>query len=730
MNRYILENYKRKNKEKNINIIKLVKEEKENKVIENNKIIKNTKKNSINIKEIKKNKEKKLIIINKNNNKKNIIGNNLDNTSINIIYYNNCINDNIISDIKQIINKYNSINTVKILLKIMLFNSIYDEKINNIKELINNNLNINFKYDLSLDEVNNEIINSDISILTDNNKNILDYRNYNNIFKLKKYLSVKFYNLSDIINKNLNDNNTIIFNNNYNYNILNIKTENKDNKYDKIKIIIDNNFLLKSEVLLPNKYITNNYIDSKLIKNFKLLSIDGNISFLKILNINNNKIKHSNEYTTNYKKEEDKIYRKKKIFNNKIAFIGDNFSYDTLNSIINIKYISLNNVISINVDEYDYLHCESTWFGCDNSWNNKFYKFNRNKSKQLVNLIQKFRDANKLCIFYNKEDPTSFESFKDVAGEFDIIITTSLNCIDKYKKLYQSIPVYVKPFFCNPIKHNPINSYNKKYKASFIGGFYNHLGDRKNITEKLFDSVINNNIPFKIINRYYYSPKLTSQILNIRNNTADINKKYEKYNTVPINYNEVYKFYKKYILQLNINTVTNCSTMCSRRLIELLACGCNVYSNDSKAITNYNLPVLTDINNLDINNLDNINIQGVKKAHDEFSIVSFIEFIYSLIKIRLIYNIKIKLVYDDKNKCRKYSNYIDDINFNSEIILDKNYSEEEINYLIYHIHMTETNISYTNNKNDYYKIVDLKNNNNKLTVKTKSDKILLIPLFE
>ena len=67
-----------------------------------------------------------------------------------------------------------------------------------------------------------------------------------------------------------------------------------------------------------------------------------------------------------------KKYKKCNIFNNNIAFIGDIFTFDSLSSILNVKYISKSKIHEINYNDFDFLLCESTWLGMDKSWKYAF----------------------------------------------------------------------------------------------------------------------------------------------------------------------------------------------------------------------------------------------------------------------------------------------------------------------------------------------------------------------
>ena len=429
-------------------------------------------------------------------------------------------------------------------------------------------------------------------------------------------------------------------------------------------------------------------------------------------------------------------YLNKNIFNNKIAFIGDVFTYNSFNNIIELIYISKEN-INIDPEDFDFLICESTWHGIDNTWEFAFNLFNEKKySKELIKIINIFKKNNKKTIFYNKEDPTNYNSFFSVASLFDIIITTSQKCVKNYEKLYPNKIIYAYPFCCNPVKNNPIRHKNKEIinQGLFVGGFYNHLTNRTEETNKLFDSVLEK-YDLKIINRHYFFPKFTKQVFKFKRNRNkyEISDKYEKYNYPPIDSRNVYNLYKYYKILLNVNTVTDCETMCSRRLIELLACGCNVFSNKSLSINNLNLFVITNLNEPITCNLDDLNINGFLQTHLYFSYITFIEKIYNILNLKLFENIKYKILcknekYIDPN----YKKYIYENNYEFLLHLNKEnqyYDNELIKKIVIHLYFYNENIGFTNNKSQFYKIYDYEDNYDIIISCNIKKNILLIPNY-
>lgn len=585
---------------------------------------------------------------------------------------------------------------------------------------------ITFKHNLSHRDACYEIATSDIGICWrkngwgDNGEISTKMKEYE-IYGLcvcNTLLNINIIDINSILNKSINNNNIIILNNkNINYECLYIKTYSKTDINSPLKIIIDNKELIESNILLPKDYVTPNYIDKSIISNFKFIYIYGNmISNLIVENIETKNIFLEENYKFNTNNEKLIKYKLDKIFLNKIAFIGDNFTYTSLSSIINIEYISKNDIKNINIDNFDILLCESTWFGIDNSWKYAFNLYEKSEySCDLKYIVSKFKKSKKKCIFYNKEDPTNFEKFKNSVELFDIIITTSNKCIKKYKELYPNKIILAYPFFCNPIIHNPINN-KKENEVYFIGGFYNHLHDRTNKTNIILKKVIDNNYKLKIINRHYFFPKITRQIkiFNQHIGKYEISDIFKNYEYPSISHEEAVSSYKKSLFHININTVEDCETMSSRRLMELLGCGCNILSNKSKSIDNLELPVLTDIYKYDENIMNEYNIDGFYLTHIKYSYITLIKEILNLCNIKIINNIKIKIsCHNELNIPEKYRILSNIKIYDYEIKLDniKYFDKEIIEKLLVYPYFFDGNVCFTDDKNNYFKVVDDFNNN-------------------
>jgi hypothetical protein len=598
-----------------------------------------------------------------------------------------------------------------------------------------------FKHNLSHRDTCYEIATSDIGICWRKDDNgevsakVNDYEMYG-LCVCNILLNLQIYkNIDSIFDNEITGNNILILNNYQKYDCLYIKTYSTSINQSSLKIYIDNKNLQESDVLLSKNYITPNYIDRGIYPTFKCIHIHGNmISHNIICNIKPENI----NIEANYQLNRDKVlksntYKQGRIFLNNIAFIGDEFTFNSLNDIINVTYISQHDIDNIDIDKFDILLCESTWQGMDTSWLYAFNMYETEKhSNGLRRVVSSFKQKRKPCIFYNKEDPTNYEKFYKSAELFDIIITTSAKCVNKYKHVYPTKHIINMPFLCNPIIQNPINN-KKEEKVYFVGGFYNHLTDRTTYTNTLLQNVISNNYNLHIINRHYFFPKLTRQISRFKYHQTkyEISEEFKKYELPSVSHSDALDTYKASLFQLNINTVNDCETMCSRRLIELLACGCNVYSNNSSSIEYLKLPVITDLNNIDKETLyKKYNLDGFYLTHINYSYISLIKDLFTLLNIPLKHNMKIKINCTNEDIIpTKYSPLINTMESDFELILneDRYHNAESIEKLLIYPYFFDGDVCFTHDETKYFTVEDNVVSHDSIIKYYNSSKTLFIP---
>ena len=98
---------------------------------------------------------------------------------------------------------------------------------------------------------------------------------------------------------------------------------------------------------------------------------------------------------------------------------------------------------------------------------------------QLKQLLSFCKEEGVKTIFWNKEDPTNFESFIDVAKLFDNIPMSDSGCIDKYVAESGHENVWALPFAAQPIIHNPIRNTQQNMILVLQSWYSREHGNRK-----------------------------------------------------------------------------------------------------------------------------------------------------------------------------------------------------------------------------------------------------------
>lgn len=219
----------------------------------------------------------------------------------------------------------------------------------------------------------------------------------------------------------------------------------------------------------------------------------------------------------------------------------------------------------------DFLLVESAWNGEAGEWNGKITPC----SPELKSLVAWCRDHEIPTVFWSKEDPPHYKEFLPAASMFDYVFTTDADCLPRYHQALGHKRVYVLPFACQPALFHAQGTEKRKQAFCFAGAWYNPFPQRNAdlmwIIETLqeFGTV-------HIYDRHFgegriqetYPPALRPHIQG------------------SVSYTELGKVYRQYQFGINVNSVTDSPTMCSRRVFEMLASGMVVISNKCRAIEN------------------------------------------------------------------------------------------------------------------------------------------------
>lgn len=217
----------------------------------------------------------------------------------------------------------------------------------------------------------------------------------------------------------------------------------------------------------------------------------------------------------------------------------------------------------------DFVFIESAWQGKDGLWKLKISQ----QADELLGLIDYCRKHNIKTLFWNKEDPVHFGTFIEVAKLVDVVFTTDIDCIQKYKETVQHDAVYLMPFAAQPKVHNPIELYERIDKFNFAGSYYLKYPVRQRDFAVLSDVAIN-------------SKGLDIYDRNFNNDHPHYQfpERYQSLILGSLAPEEIDKAYKGYEFGVNMNTIKQSQTMFARRVFEMLASNTIVLSNYSRGV--------------------------------------------------------------------------------------------------------------------------------------------------
>ncbi|MCL2736343.1 MAG: glycosyltransferase [Propionibacteriaceae bacterium] len=218
----------------------------------------------------------------------------------------------------------------------------------------------------------------------------------------------------------------------------------------------------------------------------------------------------------------------------------------------------------------DLLLVESAWRGTQDSWYDVLYQC----PQEIIDITQWCKERGIPTVFWNKEDPLFYDRWIKAAACFDWVFTTELGTIGKYVRDLGHSQVRCLPFATQPTLFNPMGSGKGCPAAVFAGshqaGFKERMADLFGLIDATFTEA-----RVDILDRnqgidhgpYRWPDKYGSLVVG----SADAA--------------DMATVFKQYSMALNVNTVKNSETMCSRRVFDLLACGVPVLSNYARGIT-------------------------------------------------------------------------------------------------------------------------------------------------
>nr|WP_282452407.1 glycosyltransferase [Corynebacterium meridianum] len=223
---------------------------------------------------------------------------------------------------------------------------------------------------------------------------------------------------------------------------------------------------------------------------------------------------------------------------------------------------------------------ESAWHGYNGDWSGGLAGKHLSTLDELVRYC---KTRGIPTVFWNKEDPAHFEEFFAAARLFDYIFTTDINMVDRYRAGVQHENVYVLPFGAQPSLHNPlrVNGTQPDRDIMFAGTYFRHkFPERREQMDMLLTAALRASkdmehgldIYSRFLgkdDRYQFPTPLSNRIVG------------------SVDYDRMISAYHLYKVALNVNSVVESRTMCSRRIFELLASGVAVVSTHSDAVVEF-----------------------------------------------------------------------------------------------------------------------------------------------
>ena len=227
------------------------------------------------------------------------------------------------------------------------------------------------------------------------------------------------------------------------------------------------------------------------------------------------------------------------------------------------------------------LFIESAWEGKGGLWHGKV----NHCAPELYELTEYCHEKNIPVVFWNKEDPGFTDTFMATAQCADMVFTTDLECVEKYKTELGHDNVYHLHFAAQPLVHNPVEKYERRDRYCFAGAYYHRYTERCQV----FDAFAEHFIQTKgldIYDRNYPAPRPEHKFPEM----------YDPYILGRLDPADIDVAYKGYVYGINMNSSPQSQTMFARRVFELMASNTVVVGNYCRGVKNYfgDLTLCTD----------------------------------------------------------------------------------------------------------------------------------------
>ena len=262
----------------------------------------------------------------------------------------------------------------------------------------------------------------------------------------------------------------------------------------------------------------------------------------------------------------------------RMAAVVDPFTAAALRSVVELHDLHPFRVkAQLERIEPDIVFLESAWEGRERSWLHEMSHLRGRPHSPLHAIAAWTRRNDVPLIFWNKEDPVSFETFLPVARLADYVATTDANQLDHYAHELGHDRISTLPFACSPGLHHPFAQHPAGPEGVVFAGSWldERFAERRAALDALLSAAlaqgeleVYERVPGQFPDRYRSAcrPPVDSRALVDRQRSARA--------------------------IINVNSVNDSPTMLARRVVEALGTGSPVISSPSPAIRMFDGVVL------------------------------------------------------------------------------------------------------------------------------------------
>lgn len=270
----------------------------------------------------------------------------------------------------------------------------------------------------------------------------------------------------------------------------------------------------------------------------------------------------------------------------KVALVSDHFTADCLAAECRVRAMTPGNFEDVlNNWKPDLIFVESAFHGVNGTWRYELAKqpkfLRLNQPTAIFRLVEFAKSRQIPTVFWNKDDGAFFDPFIDVAKVFDYVFTTDQECIPRYRQqVPDHVPVNTLVMPYQPAYHNFSGFNFTRKEACFMGSYYRRiLNDRRRFLDMMFDACDASDLRLNVFDRNHDRLSRHFEFRFPKKRCLHLHGK--------VAHRETAHVYKSHAISINVNSVTDSETMCSRRLLEILACGGVAVTNPGRSVERY-----------------------------------------------------------------------------------------------------------------------------------------------